>query len=66
MAENNSLGPDASVAGRDRRAVRFLVWGGGIWVLLIFKGSYDNIVAMFGASLLMCMGVLFFFFKRKH
>jgi hypothetical protein len=44
----------------------FLVWCGGIWALLIFKGSYDNIVAMFGASLLMCMGVLFFFFKRKH
>ncbi len=41
----------------------FLIWGGTIWGLMIFKGDYSNVIAMVMATLIICTAV-FFFFKR--
>jgi hypothetical protein len=35
-----------------------VLWGGGLWALLIAKGSYDNKPAMIAATVLTCAGVV--------
>ena len=41
----------------------FILWGGIMWALIILKRDFSNLVAMVGASVIICMGI-FFFFKR--
>jgi hypothetical protein len=41
----------------------FILWGGMIWALLILKSDFSNVPAMIVGSVIICMGV-FFFFKR--
>ena len=41
----------------------FILWGGVIWALLILKGDFSKVLTMVMASLLICIGV-FFYFKR--
>ena len=43
----------------------FILWGGGIWAAMIFKNDYSNIGAMVAASILVCMGIFFFFFFKR-
>src|SRR5436853_7885536 len=37
-----------------------ILWGGGMWALLVAKGSYDNKPAMIAATFLSCAGVFLF------
>jgi len=41
----------------------FIAWGGAIWALMILKGDFSNLIAIVAASVIICIGV-FFFFKR--
>jgi len=41
----------------------FILWGGTIWALLILKSDFSNVPAMIVGSVIICIGV-FFFFKR--
>lgn len=41
----------------------FILWGGTIWTLMILKGDFSNVIAMVGASVIILIGV-FFFFRR--
>ena len=43
----------------------FILWGGMIWVLIILKSYFNNVVAMVGGSVIICIGG-FFFFKRSR
>ena len=42
----------------------FIAWGGTIWALIIAKSAFDNVSAIVAGSLIICIGV-FFFFKRS-
>jgi len=35
-----------------------ILWGAGMWALMVAKGSYDNKPAMIAATFLACAGVL--------
>ena len=41
----------------------FILWGGGIWAAMILKNDFSNVTAMIGASVIIGIGI-FFFFKR--
>jgi hypothetical protein len=34
-----------------------IVWGAGLWILIVTKHSYDNTLAMVAASVLLCVGI---------
>lgn len=36
-----------------------ILWGGGLWALIVTQHSYDNIAAIIAASVLVCGGVFF-------
>jgi predicted neutral ceramidase superfamily lipid hydrolase len=38
-------------------SILMIVWGGGIWYLLISKNDYSNTLAMIMASLVACTGI---------
>ncbi len=42
----------------------FIAWGATIWLLIIAKSAFGNVLAMIAGSLITCTGV-FFFFKRS-
>ena len=49
----------------DRVASLILVfWGGMIWLLMISKRDFSNVIAIVAASVLVCAGA-FFLFKRS-
>ncbi|HEV8430390.1 MAG TPA: hypothetical protein VGQ41_20970 [Pyrinomonadaceae bacterium] len=37
----------------------FFAWGGGIWVLILIKGDFSNLIAMVAATAIFLTGVLF-------
>ena len=39
----------------------FILWGGLIWALMILKDDFSNVIAMIAASVIICIGVIFFF-----
>ena len=41
----------------------FFLWGGVIWAALVYKSEFSNAGAMVAATILICIGV-YFFFKR--
>ena len=39
----------------------FMLWGGAIWALIILKRDFSNVIAMAGGTVIIGIGVFFFF-----